>query len=381
MSGGITPNIGLSITDIVNVTTSLTPIGAAARNFGATMLIGATLTASPLSTAKRILMYSTLGQVAADFAAGTPELNGATAFFDQSPRPNLLYIGFWNSPTETLLQAVTALAAYSTSWYLGIVVAPLPTSQADSIAAAQFIQGASPARQLGFSTADPNALLPSSTTDLPAALSLLKLNRSMVSYSASPFAQVPPMAVASTVDFTGSDTTLTLMFKQFTGIAPDALNETQAGALVSKNCNMYVDYNNGTSIYQHGVMSDGTFFDIMQGADALANAVTNAMFNTLLDNPKVPQTNGGVNLLINSATGVLKQFNTNGYIAPGTWNGPSFGAITTGQQLTDGYYIYVGDINTQAENTRQLRIAPPFQIAVKLAGAIQSVSALITINQ
>ncbi|MDD2775508.1 MAG: DUF3383 family protein [Gallionella sp.] len=382
MSGGITPNNGLPLSLVVNATTSLTPIGASTRNFGAVMLVGTTGT--PLTTSSRIRMYSNITEVLVDFPAGTPEAARATIFFDQVPQPNLLYIGYWDNATETLTVALEALMLASTNWYIAEVLdanLTTPLVVADATSAAQAISAANPSRLLVFTSNDAS-ILTSTQTDIAYAMSQGKYSRVLTNYNSTGVdTGIAMMGIAATTNFNGSNTTQTLMFKSPVGVPAEDLTTPQNAALAGKNANAVVTYNNGSTFYQTGVMADGNFFDTVQGADWLANAIQIGQLNALIQNPKLPQTDSGVNALISAVTAVLHQAVTNGYVAPGIWNGPAFGSIVTGQQLTTGYYIYVQPINTQTETTRQERIAPPMQIAVKLAGAIQSVSVLININQ
>ena len=74
----------------------------------------------------------------------------------------------------------------------------------------------------------------------------------------------------------------------------------------------------------------------------------------------------------------------NGFIAPGVWNGPLFGSLQnnadgTAPTLSTGYYVYQPPIASQPANQRSQRISVPFQIAVNLAGAVQTVNVLITL--
>lgn len=386
MSGGITPNLGLSVKDVMNVTTSFTPIGAAARNFAAAMIIGSTKGSpgGPTLT-NRVKQYSTIDEVGVDFATTDPEYIAAELFFGQSPTPNLLYISYWgqNETTpETFLQGITAIAQASTNWYMATVATATPPADSDYESAAAYIEAASPVRQLWATSNAASIVDPTSTTDLAYTLNQSKYNRTAVMYhSTNPYAAAGLLGIPATVNFTGSDTMLTLMFKEIVGLTPDVLTETAAGAASAKGANVYVEYNNGIGIVQHGTMASGLFFDELQGADWLANDIGTAGFNALLTFPKIPQTDAGVTTLVSSYEGPLDDARNNGYIAPGVWNGPNIGALKNGQYLTKGSYIYVPSVNTQSESVRQSRVAPTAQMAIKLAGAIHDVNVTININQ
>lgn len=83
---------GLPISDIVRVTTSLTPVAAPTRNFGAGLHIGA---APTIDTNERLRVYPNMQAVSADFPNTSNEWKAALRHFAQSPQPAILYIGRW----------------------------------------------------------------------------------------------------------------------------------------------------------------------------------------------------------------------------------------------------------------------------------------------
>jgi len=83
---------GLPITNLVNVSASLTPLGASYLNLQTLLIIG---DSNVIDTYQRIRLYSSLSGVAGDFGTTAPEYLAATIFFDQSPTPTALYIGRW----------------------------------------------------------------------------------------------------------------------------------------------------------------------------------------------------------------------------------------------------------------------------------------------
>jgi hypothetical protein len=234
----------------------------------------------------------------------------------------------------------------------------------------------------GVSTQEATAIVASSSADIASQLQALGYNRIFVQYSASsPYAAAAVFGDAFTVNFNGSNTLYTLKFKQEAGLTAETLTETQAAALTAKNCNVYVNYNNGTAILQQGTMANGAFFDVIHGTDWLQNALQTAVFNRLYTvGTKIPQTDAGVTDLINTITQVLQQGVVNALIAPGVWNGPAVGAIVTGQTLSTGYYVFAPPIATQTQAARASRQAPVIQACIKLAGAIHSVPVVLSVN-
>jgi hypothetical protein len=145
---------------------------------------------------------------------------------------------------------------------------------------------------------------------------------------------------------------------------------------------VFVDYQNDTAIFQYGTMADGSFFDEVHGLDWLSNALQNALYNLLYTSKtKIPQTESGANQIINVANGVLSEAVNNGLVAPGTWNADGFGQLERGDFLDSGFYIYMQPMKDQDQSSREERVAPPMQIAVKLAGAVHTIDVIINVNR
>lgn len=283
---------------------------------------------------------------------------------------------------ETLAEAVEALINASGDWYSGeLVEEGVDTNSI--IAAANLIEAQQKKRVFGVTITDTTALDPTSTSDLGYLLKANNLGRTYAQYS-----QYEPQAVtsffgrASTVNFNGSNTTITMKFKQEPGVRAETITETQAAALKDKNVNVFVNYDNATAIVQEGVMSDGTFFDERHGLDWLENAVQTAVWNLLYTSAtKVPQTDEGTNLIVTTIEAILDQAVTNGLVAPGKWNASGFGQLKQGDMLSKGFYTYAPPIASQSQADREARKSVPIQIAVKLAGAVHFADVLISVNR
>ncbi|MDH0638196.1 DUF3383 domain-containing protein [Pseudomonas sp. GD03860] len=283
---------------------------------------------------------------------------------------------------ETLINCVTNLAGLSSNWY-GLQIADASPSDADVLGVAAFIEGASPSRIFGVTAQAAIALDPNSTADIAYKLKAANYKRTFCQYSSSsPYAAASIFGRAFTVNFQGNNTTITLKFKQEPGVTAESLNTTQAGALKAKNCNVFVNYNNDTAIIQEGVMANGYFFDEVHGLDWLQNDLQTAVYNLLYTGQtKIPQTNQGINRIVTTIDSRCDQAVNNGLSAPGQWNGPNVGALTSGQYLTKGYYVYANPIDSQSQADREARKAPVIQVALKLAGAVHFADVIVNVNR
>lgn len=265
-------------------------------------------------------------------------------------------------------------------WYGCVFTEPLTVEQHLDVAG--YIEAAPKSRIYGITDTDSRTLDKAHTEDVASRLKALKRKRSMVAFSRHPHAVISALGRAFTVNFNANRSTITLKFKQMPGVVAEGLTETQAVALETKRCNVFAAYNNDTAIYQEGVMSGDAYFDEIHGTDWLQNAVQNEVWNLLYQSKtKIPQTNAGVNQIVNVIEAVMGEAVNNGLVAPGVWNADGFGQIERGDYLPKGYYIYVMPVELQPQSEREQRKCPPIQCAIKLAGAIHFVDVQIDVNR
>ena len=493
-------NLGLSVSDVVNVQVVMSPKAAQTRNFGSLLILG---DSNVIDTVERLRLYTTLDGIAADFGTSAPEYKAAALYYGQNPQPTLCYVGKWakvatnglvraavlsaakqalanftditsggmkisvdgveksvtglnlsgvtnlngaasalqakltgctvtwdannarfvvtssttgatsavsfatapasgtdvsglfglrstdggylvaGAAAETAEAAAAALTSQSNDWYGLYFAASAALANSDVLAVAAVIEGAGVSRIYGHTIQNPAVLDSAQTSDLASQLKALGYKRTFVQYSSSSaYAAVSIFGRAFTVDFQGSNTTITLKFKQEPGVAPENLTEAQAAALNFKNCNVFVKYNNDTAILQQGVMVNGYFFDEVHGTDWLQNDVQTDIYNLLYTRPtKIPQTDAGINQILTRISSRLDQAVVNGFVAPGVWSAPGFGALNTGDTLAKGYYVYAPPVATQSQADREARKAPVIQAAIKLAGAVHFVNCIINVNR
>lgn len=283
---------------------------------------------------------------------------------------------------ETPLQAVTALANLSNAWYGLMFAASVQPTISDALAVSGFIEAASVSRLYGYSETDTRAMDSTYTTDIGTQLKALNRRRTFVQYSANAYAVSSFFGRAFSTNFNANRSTITLMYKQEPGITAEILTESQAQALKDKRINVFAAYTNDTAIIQYGVMSGSAYFDEMHGLDWYQDALQNSLYNLLYQTKtKVPQTDDGMNQLVNVAASVSAEAVNNGLVAPGQWNGDPFGQLSQGDYLKSGFYIYAQPMSLQPQANREARVAPPMTIALKLAGAIQEIDAIVNVNR
>ena len=257
-----------------------------------------------------------------------------------------------------------------------------PITDSQYVAVSAYVEGSSTKHIHGVTTTEPATLTSGETTSLAYQLSQLAYNRTVLQYSSyGSFSVVSYLARILTVNYAGNSTTITMMYKQEPGIIAENLPVTTVNIVEAKMTNLFLAYNNSTAIVEPGVMTSGQFTDTITGLDWFSTTLQTALYNALyLSITKIPQTDAGMQLLGAVITSICEQALTNGLIGPGTWTVGGFGQLASGQFLPRGYYLYVPPVATQTQAARATRLAVPFQIALKLAGAVQYINVTVNVN-
>lgn len=284
---------------------------------------------------------------------------------------------------ETALAAVTLMDNMPTYWYGLHFAASVMPSVNDNLAVAGFVEGAANRHAFGYTTSDANALVAANTTDIGYQMAALGYLRTWGQYSSSsPYAGVSMLARLITTDFTQNNSVITLAYKQEPGIVAENLTATQAASLDAKRYNYFANYSNGTAILMNGTAAGSAWIDEVFGTDWLAAGIQTDLYNALyLSTTKIPQTDAGNHQLATVIENRCIQGVTNGLLAGGTWTAGGFGQLATGDFLAKGYYVYTPPIASQSVPDRAARKSVSFQVAAKLAGAIQSVVVAINVNR
>jgi len=184
------------------------------------------------------------------------------------------------------------------------------------------------------------------------------------------------------VDFNGSNTTLTMHLKDLATIQPDpSMNQTLLNKCELAGADVYISIQGVSKVFCSGANS---FFDDVYNLQWLVGALQVAGFNALAQvGTKVPQTENGMSILKGAYRQVCEQAVTNQYSAPGSWTSTTFfgnQADLIANVAQRGYYIFSAPVAQQNPVNRAARQAPLVQIAIKAAGAIHSSNVIVSVN-
>ena len=282
-------------------------------------------------------------------------------------------------PPATIPQALLALSLVYGDWYAAVVVKS-PLTDDEIQATANYIMGAE-RKMFGVTTLDATHLL-SQSGNIFKALYDEQAYRVVAQFDTTDkYAIVSFLARALSVNFAGSNTTITMKFKTEPSVTPEPVTELQASQAKALGINYYAYYDT-VPLVAEGTVIGGRFFDEVHILDWFCDAVQKNVFGVLYQSPnKVPLTDAGTHRLQAAVESACRDGVKNGAFAPGIWNGDPFGNLETGDRLDTGYYIYADTVDNLSPSDRQERRAPPIQVALKLAGAIHFADVIVNFDR
>lgn len=189
------------------------------------------------------------------------------------------------------------------------------------------------------------------------------------------------LGIAITTIWNGVNTAKTVKFKSETSVqSDDRITINEATKCRRMGINFYTDYSS-VNMLAEGTMLGGIFIDETTGLDAFADALQVQAFNKLQGSPtKIPQTDRGQQILIDSLKVVGEQFKTNGFLGDGVWSKGDIGELSDGDRI-EGYYFYSESFDVQDQSDREARKMMPIMVAAKLAGAGHFADVIIAFNR
>ena len=352
---------------------------------GVASIIDAALSGATVAwDGSRFIVTGTVTGAAATIGYATPAGSGAdiSTLLKLTSATALLPIGGFDA--ETAPECVAKFVDFSGEWYGFTFAASVQPSDNDIVEIGEYVEGLSTRRLFVVDELDSRAYDPLWTTNIGARLKEKSLQHTFSNFSwPGESLSASVLGRAATVNLDNPNSALTFKFKDMPGITPLILTATQAQTLKDKRINAFVSFNNGSNIYQEGVMASELFIDDRINIDYLENALQIAVWNELYTSTtKVPQTDDGSARLLAAVNAVLQRAVVSGILARGLpWRGDDIGSLKKNDILVDGYYTYCQTFASQNQADRELRKGMPIFIAAKFAGAIHSSDLLFNINR
>lgn len=184
-------------------------------------------------------------------------------------------------------------------------------------------------------------------------------------------------ALALSVNYALENSTLTMKFKQLTGIEAVPLTETQLSSLKVRRINTYVSMGNSSSVVREGVQSaDSWFTDSHVNLSNYKEELQVEVFNVFMRNKKVKYTSAGQDLLVSAAAKINNRYIRNGTFADREEETTD---NETGYTTLPACTITPAPIYSATTSERANRVAPPIAIVAYEAGAFHSVAIDVTV--
>lgn len=182
------------------------------------------------------------------------------------------------------------------------------------------------------------------------------------------------------VNYSGTRTVLTMNLKDLAGLQADTnISETILNQCDTLGVDCFPSIEGLAKVISNP--HAGQYFDQVTNSIWFVSSLEVAYFNALATTrTKIAQTDEDLGKVDKSIRKVCKQAVTNGYLAPGTWNGTdTFGDLDDFYRNIEefGYYMYRQPVSEQLQAEREQRQAPLLQIAGKESGAVHSGNILV----
>jgi len=327
----------------IQIDRQTTPVPQA--GFGVMLLLVTDGTLKPVGQTTRVAEYDQ-STFKSDFTSGVV-FDALTAFFSQDLVPSKVLVGYVEG-VETIATALAAIDNERPDWY---ALATESRLLADQEACALYV---STARRIsGHASADVEMLNPSSVGDLAKSLFDNSRTRSFSFYNAGANTKYPEIAWMGRC-LPAEPGSLTWKFKSLSGITVDTLSGGERSALRAKKSNYY-NAVGGVNITEEGWTGDGSYIDEIRGVDWLHARMQEAIFARLVNLPKIPYTDQGVDLIINEMEAVGRR------------------AVNQGILVEGSFVVTKPVLSAISFNDRASRILPDIKFNALLQGAVHEI--------
>ena len=372
------PNITLN--DIIDISVTLSPVVSYRKTLNSALFL---TDSEKITKGDRIKEIQSLDDlIDLTFETTSPEYLALQLYFAQNPSPAKAYLGKKDS-AEQYTDAISACRNYNFEWYALIIIDSLVVkmSSEEIKGVCDYVESATP-ETIFCLNLDKSI---DNYDEIISALSPGKYQKTIVQKDISE-ANKNKTAISGIIGYSLGynkkvNKAFTLAYKSVTGLEANDINSTDLKKVLSENVNIYVKQGYYYSLFRQGTMLNGDRFDEVYYIDMLVNDLRNELMNTLVNNPKVPQTDTGINILTTAISQVLDEYVDIEFIQPGIWLGNSVLSLEYGDTLSQGYLILFDEINDQSGTDRVNRIAPNCYICIKLAGAIEYITLGINISR
>lgn len=361
---------------VVNVTLSRNDAFPSRRGFGVPLYLTSTEKDGKLDATHLTRVYGSMEEVAADFASSDDFYKAAMAAFSQNPRPMQVKAGFVPIDSafdgDALKAALDAIYDADQEWYWLCIESGLR----DDAALDDLIEWVESKPKLAI--IDSNDELHENVNDETNISARHKgtVERSAVFYHPDE-TEYPAFALAGllgTFNFDEANSGYTAKFKRLRGVSPvnigsaavqavtgftPALGQSEVAGHIA---NTYIDVGGRDFTVEGSTLTPNVFVDEIHATDWIIARTEEEVLGILLNNPRIPYTDQGMEQLASGPRTVMRQAVRAGIVAEDL--DPETGLYAPAVVIT------VPSVFDVPESQRKARIAPAISVRFRYAGAV-----------
>ena len=367
----------LSINTIARVAVNTVRASASPASFDTGLLLvqDANFTASRRLQTYNSASEAVAGLEALGFAATSEPYRAAVKYFAASPAPGRLLVSCCPA-SEDLRDSLDAVLDLTAGFYGVMACGTL--SAANWLAFAQYAEALSVPLMV-FVPVTGTVASATAANSIPDRLYEAQTRRTFPFYCSAVSDCAAVMGTAMGLELSHKSSAFALCYKTIQGVWPSELSQTEADALKALNCNVYVARGYTHMLLENGTVSCGQRYDEVLYVDKIAEDLQNAAVSLLAENPdRMPQTDDSTAQFINRFSAILMNYTDMNVLASSAWRGSDVGPVKTGDIIENGFMLWAGSYDDQPEADRAAHKAVPVQVALTLAGSIESI--VITVN-
>lgn len=372
--------MSVDVSQIIPVTTRISPAGLGFANFAKAFLFAPEAELPVGFDADTIRTYTDLASLGEDFASTTETYKAATRWFSGPPAVNELVV-YGVDALDADITTTLNKARDSYWWYWSFFTSPVYADEASVLEIATW----SDANESFFINCQTGAAAteirtPGSTTSIAYQLTAAGYRHALTfSHATDAYAGVALAKHFATVNYSGSNTTITGEYKKLPGVVAEDLSATANAAMSDDSVRSafytVVDNNGSQDIGRvigtktHSAF--GEFMDDVVNLDAFVNAIKVDRYNRVANAPtKLGQTPQGQSVIDGGSRAICEQYIANGYLGPRNYIDPDDGI----EKFTQGYEILTKpeDILNLSDADRNARKAAPLKLRIFRQGAIHT---------
>lgn len=340
-----------------------------AVNYDVGLIIG---TSSVLAD-DRIREYTSPAEmISAGFTAESAEYAAAVLYFNQSPAPRSVYVGYKGSG-ESFVDAINACFEANGSFW-GVYCCAI-TAQ-DILDVDECLTKLNHG-MLFFTEA--NASNAASESGTFATLRKRNSRRAAGILSDSAVNAAAWMGSIAGLHTAHAADAFSACYRSLNGVATSDLTEKQVEAIEAQNGNVYVTRGYRYNVVEHASTGSGLRIDEVLYLDSMASDLRTAMVGLIVNSAnRLPQNDSTSTLFISTVNSVLNNYANRGIIGTGVWDGNTVGTLENGDMVENGYYVYIEPYSMQTAADRAEHKALPVNVCVCMTGSVESVE--ITVN-